>query len=230
MERILASDIESSYGRKQVLAGVTISADAGQCVGIVGANGCGKSTLLNILAGLRNAKKGSIFFDGQRADGRAAGKLFKSYTGYVPQENNLIPELSVKDNLLIWYHDRQLLAQEIREGFLKVLGMEEMLYMKAGKLSGGMKKRVSIGCALAGNPPILILDEPDAALDLPGKADIRKYLIMYKQLGGTILLATHEESDLDICDRVYALSGGRSREIDRNLRGEKLLYEINYKE
>ena len=230
MERILASGIESAYGRKNVLMGVDLAADAGQCVGIVGANGCGKSTLLNILAGLRDAKTGNIFFDGQRAEGRAARRLFQSYTGYVPQENNLIPELSVKDNLLIWYRDRRLLACELQEGFLRILGVDKMLLLKAGKLSGGMKKRVSIGCALAGNPPILILDEPDAALDLPGKADIRRYLILYKQRGGTILLATHEESDLDICDRIYALKGGRSREIDRTLRGEELLKRIMDKE
>lgn len=230
MERILASGIESAYGRKTVLAGVDIAADAGQCIGIVGANGCGKSTLLNILAGLRDAKAGDIFFDGQKAQGRAGRRLFQGYTGYVPQENNLVPELSVKDNLLIWYRDRQLLARELQEGFLKVLGVDGMLSMKAGKLSGGMKKRVSIGCALAGNPPILILDEPDAALDLPGKADIRSYLILYKQRGGTILLATHEESDLDICDKIYALKGGRSKEIDRTLRGEELLKRMNDKE
>ena len=122
MERILASGIESAYGRKNVLMGVDLAADAGQCVGIVGANGCGKSTLLNILAGLRDAKTGNIFFDGQRAEGRAARRLFQSYTGYVPQENNLIPELSVKDNLLIWYRDRRLLARELQEGFLRILG------------------------------------------------------------------------------------------------------------
>lgn len=230
MERILASGIESAYGRKIVLAGVDIAAEAGQCVGIVGANGCGKSTLLNILAGLRDARAGDIFFDGQKAQGRAAGKLFRSYTGYVPQENNLIPELSVRDNLLIWYRDRRVLARELKEGFLAVLGVDRMLYMRAGRLSGGMKKRVSIGCALAGNPPILILDEPDAALDLPGKADIRRYLVLYKQRGGTILLATHEESDLDICDKVYALKGGKSNETDKTLRGEELLKQISDKE
>ncbi|MCM1182491.1 MAG: ABC transporter ATP-binding protein [Roseburia sp.] len=230
MERILASGIESAYGRKTVLAGVSLAADAGQCVGIVGANGCGKSTLLNILAGLRDAKAGDIFFDGQKAQGRAARRLFQGYTGYVPQESSLIPELSVRDNLLIWYRDRRLLEQELQEGFLRILGVDRMLPLKAGKLSGGMKKRVSIGCALAGRPPILILDEPDAALDLPGKADIRSYLILYKQQGGTILLATHEESDLDICDKLYALKGGKSEELDRTLRGEELIKRMNNKE
>ncbi len=102
MERICASGIESAYGRKKVLNKVNLSADAGQCVGIVGANGCGKSTFLNILAGLRSADKGMIAFDGKPAQGKQGSRLFREYTGYVPQESNLIEELSVRDNLLLW--------------------------------------------------------------------------------------------------------------------------------
>lgn len=223
MERLQAVNIASSYGRKKVLCGVNIAASAGQCVGIVGTNGCGKSTLLNILAGLRKADGGDIYFDGNPAQGK---QFFISYVGYVPQESNLIPELSVMDNLRLWYQDAEMLRQSLAQGFLQALGIDQMCRLKAGKLSGGMRKRVSIGCALAGNPPVLILDEPDAALDLPGKADIRKYLCMYKQMGGTILLATHDEIDLELCDRVFALNKGVSKEIDRTLRGGALLNEI----
>ena len=223
MERIQAVNIISSYGKKRVLCGVNLSAGAGQCVGIVGTNGCGKSTLLNILSGLRRADAGEIYFDGNKAQGR---KGFVDHVGYVPQENNLIPELSVMDNLRLWYKDANALRQSIDQGFLKALGIDSMCRLKAGKLSGGMRKRVSIGCALSGNPPILILDEPDAALDLPGKAEIRKYLGMYKQMGGTILIATHDEADLELCDRIFALKEGMSTELDRSLRGEALLRAI----
>ena len=223
MERVQAVNIASSYGRKKVLCGVNLTVGAGQCVGIVGRNGCGKSTLLNILAGLRKADSGEIYFDGNPAQGK---QLFIRYVGYVPQESSLIPELSVMDNLRLWYQDAKMLGQSLEQGFLRALGVDQMCRMKAGKLSGGMKKRVSIGCALAGNPPVLILDEPDAALDLPGKADIRKYLGMYRQMGGTVLLATHDEIDLELCDRVFALNGGTSKEIDKTLRGEALLNEI----
>ncbi|MDE6911075.1 MAG: ABC transporter ATP-binding protein [Lachnospiraceae bacterium] len=230
MERLLAANIVCSYGRKKVLSGVNIAAGAGQCVGIVGTNGCGKSTLLNILAGLRKPDSGEIYFDGKLASGRHGNQLFMQYAGYVPQESNLIPELSVMDNLRLWYHDADSLRQGLCQGFLRELGVDAMCGMKAGKLSGGMKKRVSIGCALAGNPPVLILDEPDAALDLPGKADIRRYLTMYKQLGGTILLATHDEIDLDLCDRIFVLNGGMSRETDRALRGEQLIKQMRNEE
>jgi len=223
VERIQAVNITSAYGKKRVLCGVNLSAEAGQCVGIVGTNGCGKSTLLNILSGLRKADSGEIYFDGNKAQGR---QPFIQYVGYVPQENNLIPELSVMDNLRLWYSDTGALRQSIEQGFLNMLGIGSMCRMNAGKLSGGMKKRVSIGCALAGNPPVLILDEPDAALDLPGKAEIRRYLGMYKQMGGTILIATHDEADLALCDRIYALNQGAGTELDRSLRGEALLRAI----
>ena len=223
MKRLQAVNIRGSYGKKKVLCGVDISAEAGQCVGIVGTNGCGKSTLLNILAGMRKADSGDIYFDGTVVRNQ---QDFIRFVGYVPQENHLIPELRVLDNLRLWYRAANALRQSLEQGFLKALGVDEMCQIKAGKLSGGMKKRVSIGCALAGNPPILILDEPDAALDLPGKADIRRYLALYRQMGGTILLATHDEPDLDLCDRVFALCKGVSKEISRTLRGEALLKQI----
>ena len=226
MDRICASDIESAYGRKRVLRQVTVTASAGQCVGIVGANGCGKSTLLGILAGMRRPSGGTVFFDGMPARGKQGAAMFRHYTGYVPQEGNLIPELSVMDNLCLWHMDKEKLLWELEQGFLHMLGLKEMCPVKVKKLSGGMKKRVSIGCAMAGNPPILLLDEPSAALDLPGRTEVKKYLEAYKSAGGTILLATHEESELDICEKVYALSGGISREIDRKLRGEALVSEF----
>lgn len=235
MERICATGIESAYGRKKVLRGVNLSAKAGQCIGIVGANGCGKSTLLNILAGLRRADRGMIAFDGVVADciaekgqrrQKEGEQLFIRYTGYVPQENTLIQELNVKDNLLLWYRDEEVLKRELAEGFLGMLGLSEICAKRAGKLSGGMKKKVSIGCALAGNPPVLLLDEPGAALDLPAKAKVREYLLYYKSRGGAVVLATHEETELDICDKLYALKEGYSREIDKSLRGDALLAEI----
>ena len=201
MKKPVEEDIVSGYGRRTVLCGVHLTANAGECIGIVGENGCGKSTLLNILAGLRTPKSGGIYFDGQKASGHSGIKIFRQYIGYVPQDSNLIPELSVWDNLLIWYQNKGLLEHEINEGFLKVLGIDHRVRVKAGRRTG-------------------------AGLDLLGKADIRSYLVMYREIGGTILLATHEEVDLDICDRVYVLKGGICKEIDREVRGEKLLMQL----
>ena len=164
--------------------------------------------------------------DGQQVKGRAGRSLLLRYMGYVPQESNLIQELSVRDNLLLWYRDKHRLKKELEEGFLHTLGVQQMCSMRAQNLSGGMKKRVSIGCALAESPVILLLDEPNAALDLPAKEQIREYLLQYRSQGGTVLLATHDESDLEICDSVYALCQGRMKEIDRTLRGKQLVEEL----
>jgi ABC-type multidrug transport system ATPase subunit len=208
LERLEAVSISSSYGKKQVLSGVCIKAGEGQCVAIIGANGSGKSTLLNILAGLRTSYKGDVYLDGQKAD----GKLFVSKVGFVPQDNNLIPELSVMDNLRLFYNDMKELEIGLREGFLHKLGIDSMCCLKVKSLSGGMKKRVSIGCALAGNPKVLILDEPEASLDMPGKGQIREYIAMYKDMGGTVVMSTHDEASLELCDRIYVIDGGICQE------------------
>ena len=164
--------------------------------------------------------------DGQQVKGSAGRSLLLRYTGYVPQESNLIPEISVGDNLFLWYRDKHKMKQELESGFLHIMGIDKMYGIKAEHLSGGMKKRVSIGCALADSPVILLLDEPNAALDLPGKEQLREYFLQYQKMGGTVILATHDESDLEICDKVYVLRQGCISEIDRTLRGKELVEKL----
>ena len=91
---------------------------------------------------------------------------------------------------------------------MKLLGIDEFLKKPVHTLSGGMKKRLSIGCAVAQRPPILLLDEPTAALDLPCKQQIHRYLEAYKRSGGILLLTTHDVTELDLCDRLYILREG----------------------
>lgn len=223
MNRISVCGIKTGYGKKSVLTDVSFTADAGQCIGIVGANGSGKTTLFQILSGLKKPDQGKIVFDGVTADEKTGNELFIRYTGYAPQEGILIPELTVYDNLLLWYVSKEELQKAGQKELWHSLKIEEILHIKVRNLSIGMRKKVGIACALAGNPSILLLDEPDASLDLYSKAELRRYLLMYKQTGGTIILATHDESQLDLCDKVYALSHGKCKEIDKTLRGEVLM-------
>lgn len=227
---ITVADITSSYGRRQVLRGASFTADRGECIGIVGANGCGKSTLLSVLAGTLKPKSGEVFYYGRLAWGCGVGgrmhgekEFIRSMTGYVPQENPLIPELSVYDNLRLWYPDKKKLRQELEQGFLSLLGIGEFCAKQVSKLSGGMKKRVSIGIAMAGTPPVLLLDEPSAALDLVCKEDIRRYLQEYLARKGTVVITTHEESELDLCHKLYVMKEGRLNQADNRLRGEELV-------
>ena len=197
--------IVKRYGRKQVLKDVTLHSCGGRCVGILGANGSGKSTLLSILAGVLRRGGGSFTVDGQELFSN--NRLRADYVGYVPQGTPLLEELTAWDNLRLWY-DRQTLEQELESGVLRTLGIGEFLKVPVRKMSGGMKKRLSIGCAMAKRPPILLMDEPTAALDLACKEWILSYLKAYKASGGLILLATHDALELELCDHIHILKDG----------------------
>lgn len=218
-------NISKSYGRKQVLRDITFSAKQGECIAIAGANGCGKSTLLSILAGTLRGNGGSFHAFGH--DLFAEPKERERIIAYVPQENPLIGELTAKDNLRLWYcNSRFDMKQELENGVLAMLGIPEFLNVKVANMSGGMRKRLSIGCAVANDPPVMILDEPGAALDLACKEAIRCYLEEYKKRNGIVIITTHDEEELQLCDHLLVMRDGVLREVDRTLRGRELLAEI----
>ena len=198
--------IAKSYKRKNVLKSISFQADKGSCIGILGGNGAGKSTLLSILAGIQTPDAGSFTFNGY--DLLEDESKRSALVGYVPQGTPLIPELSAKDNLLLWY-DRKTMEAELDKGILKLLGIGEFLHVPVKKMSGGMKKRLSIGCAMVGKPPILLLDEPTAALDLVCKRDIAMYLESYTNAGGIVIMTTHDVTELAACDTCYIMKDGQ---------------------
>ena len=197
--------VAKKFKKKQVLKDICLSAESGTCIGILGANGSGKSTFLSILAGIQGCESGSFLCDG--TDLMVNTKKRTELVGYVPQGTPLIEELSAKDNLLLWY-DRKTMGQELNDGVLSLLGIGDFLNVTVSKMSGGMKKRLSIGCAMAKRPPILLLDEPTAALDLSCKQSIAAYLSHYKQSGGLLLLTTHDVMELNLCDAWYIIRDG----------------------
>ena len=177
----------------------------GKIYAVIGANGSGKSTLLSILAGVLRRDGGGFLVDGK--DLFSNSKLRSQCVGFVPQGTPLLEELTAWDNLLLWY-DRATLKQELENGVLRTLGIQDFLKVPVSKMSGGMKKRLSIGCAVAGRPPILLLDEPTAALDLACKESIAQYLRQYKAAGGLLLLTTHDVLELNLCDAWYIIKDG----------------------
>ncbi len=203
--KIEIKNIAKKFKKKQVLRDICLTAEPGQCIGILGANGSGKSTLLSILAGVQRCDGGSFLCDGTDLfqDTRKRSQL----VGYVPQGTPLIEELNAKDNLLLWY-DRETMKTELESGVLHLLGIGEFLNVTVSKMSGGMKKRLAIGCAMATKPPVLLLDEPTAALDLACKQHIADYLRHYKQEGGLLLLTTHDVMELSLCDTWYIIRDG----------------------
>ena len=205
-------EISKSYKKQQVLKDISFTAAPGECIGLLGPNGCGKSTLLHILSGTDTPDSGKIFFD--EKDLQKNPSLQFTKIGYVAQNNPLFPDMTAMDHLKLWYSATEYsIEDDLKDGFLSLLKIEPFLHKKVKALSGGMQKRLSIACALASRPSLLLLDEPDAALDLVCKEDIRNYIRWYCAQGNTVLLATHDEADFSVCSKLILLKEGHATKL-----------------
>ena len=205
MSELKIVHLKKNYKKKEVLRDISLQTTKGRCIGILGGNGSGKSTLLSILAGVLKADEGEFLWQGNNL--LEDFSLCAEKVAYIPQGTPLLEELTAYDNLLLWY-DKKSLERELKEGVLAMLGIKTFLKTRVCKMSGGMKKRLSIGCAVAGKPEILLMDEPSAALDLECKERIANYILDFKKQGGIILLATHDVQELVLCDEWYILREG----------------------
>lgn len=202
--------ISKKYGKRTILQDVTFTLHPGERVCIVGRNGCGKTTLMQILSGAMKPDSGTFSFFG--VNPLKNRKAFRKFCGYVPQETPLIPELSVLDNLKLWNVDKGSNYEYILDRF----ELRDIMKMPVKRLSGGMKRRLAIACAIATMPPILLLDEPTTALDIYYKEGIQNWLAEYRNLNGIVFLSTHEEAEILSCDRCFFLKDGRLTELGMN--------------
>lgn len=201
-------NISKSYGTKKILENVSFLGNAGERIVIVGRNGCGKTTLLNILAGIQKPDSGTLRYAGKEP--LKEPRVFVTVCGYVPQNNALMEALSVEDNLRLWGYSRKHPDRVILEQF----HLEELLKTKVSRLSGGMKRRVSIACATFGHPSILFLDEPTTALDLYYKKDINDWLKLYQSRGGLVIMTTHEKEEIQQASRCLVMKDGMVTEAE----------------
>ena len=196
-DSIVTVDKVSLKYKKAVLTDVSINAEKGEVIGLLGLNGSGKSTLLSAIAGLRKPSSGSI-----KVNGKA---------GFVTQENALIDELTAMDNLKMWTPlSKQDILKELTETELSILKVNEFINLKVKRMSGGMKKRLAIASVLLAKPDILLMDEPLAALDIPAKNDIINFIDSFKSRGGTVFIASHSEELFKHCSKIYLLKNGVS--------------------
>lgn len=203
--KIEIKNVSKAFGKRRILSGISFEAESGKCIGILGANGSGKSTLLSILAGVNSADTGEFLLDTENLLKKTS--LRQKCVGYVPQGTPLIEELTAKDNLLLWYKKEDM-EMELENGILMLLGIGEFLKTPVYKMSGGMKKRLSIGCAVSRRPSVLLLDEPMAALDIPCKKKISDYLKIFKSQGGITVMVTHDLLEMELCDEYYIIKNG----------------------
>ncbi len=193
-----------------ILNGCNLVANEGELIGIIGPNGAGKSTLLKAIFGQVDVREGGIFLKGEEITGLQANKLVAKGVGFVPQNNNVFPSLTIEENLQMGVFQKPEMFDEGLElvtGLFKELGTR--LKQRAGSLSGGERQMVAMGRALMMKPSVLLLDEPSAGLS-PVRQDEAFIRVSEINQAGvtTIMVEQNARRCLQICDRGYVLDQG----------------------
>jgi multiple sugar transport system ATP-binding protein len=205
--------VSKHFGQTQALSDLSLAADDGEFIVLLGPTGAGKTTTLRLLAGLERADSGTIFIEG--ADVTQQPTSARDVT-FVFQQYSLYPHLTVFDNLAFplrsparrWPADR--IDAKVRE-VARVLHIEDKLASRATQLSGGQMQRVAIGRALVREPRITLMDEPLSSLDARLRAELRIELKrIQRELGATVLYVTHDQTEaMTLASRIGVLEQGR---------------------
>lgn len=210
-----------------VLKGLDLEIEKGEFCVLLGPSGSGKSTLLNIVGGIDTPDSGTVSIDGQEMDvknGKKITQYRRKHLGYVFQQYNLIPNLTVRENIEVgaYLSKNPLNIDEL----IETLGLKEHQNKLPNQLSGGQQQRTSIGRAIVKNPDILLCDEPTGALDYNTSKEILKLIEAVNQkYGSTVVMVTHNDAIKNMADRVVRLRDGqiRSNHINENkIRAEEL--------
>jgi len=205
--------VRAGYGAKEILHRVSLTVRAGSIVTMIGPNGSGKSTILKTIFGLVKAREGSIEFDGKSCLGSKSSELIEHGLVYLPQGNQVFPDLSVLDNLTVSLRgvskaETKARLDRMAEWFPLV---KERMRQPAGRLSGGEKQQVALALALMKKPHMLLLDEPSLGLapNLLG-AVFSKLKSINREMGVTILVVEHKVREVfKIADWVLGLQRGK---------------------
>ncbi len=213
MGLLIADKIFSGYGEKDILQGVSIRVEPSEIVTIIGPNGAGKSTFLKTLAGLLKPHQGEIVFRDKAIHGLRPVEITRQGLCYVPQEENIFPNLSVAENLEMGAYVLQRgWQQRQKDVFGRFPILEERKGTRAGALSGGERQMLAMGMALMVEPRLLLLDEPSAGL-APNLVDLifEKILEINRQAVAILMVEQNALESLQISHRGYVIVMGRNR-------------------
>ena len=202
--------------KKQVLFQINLKIIAGEIVILTGPSGSGKTTLLSLIGGLRSVQEGSLQHFEKELRGASEEQLVQTrrQIGYIFQAHNLLPFLTARQNVQMSIELQEHLGgretEERAALILEKVGLGHRIDYYPDSLSGGQKQRVAIARALAGNPPLVLADEPTAALDSKTGRDVVNLMQrLAKEQHRTIVLVTHDNRILDIADRIVQMEDGR---------------------
>ncbi len=216
---IQASGIEMVYtsGRQnfKVLKGIDLKVQRGDIQLLMGPSGSGKTTLLSILAGLLTPTDGQVLLLGEEITTMSRKHLARyrlRHIGFIFQGFNLFPALTALENIEVAFHIKGIRGQVARQeayNLLEQVGLGDKGELLPRDLSGGQKQRVAIARALATSPPLIMADEPTAALDSKSGHDVIALLgRLAKEEGSTVLMVTHDPRIVDVADRILDLEDG----------------------
>ena len=212
----LNKSFEEGNSTRFVLEDVSFHINRGEFIVMFGRSGSGKSTLLNVLSGIDAPTTGSVTIGGINITNLSEQQrtLFRrEHIGFVFQTFNLIPTLSVKENVLLPLDlNKRMNAADIKEalGFLEQVGLGDRMDSHPDRLSGGEQQRVAIARALAHDPMLILADEPTGNLDDDTANQVLEVFdTLVRRMGKTTLVATHDRSMASLADRVFTLRGGR---------------------
>jgi len=204
---IEVKEIHKQYGDVVALDKVSLSVKKGELFGLIGPDGAGKTTLMRILMSLLLPDSGSSTMNG--LDVVADYKKVRLITGYMPGRFSLYPDLTVEENLKFF---ATVFGTTIQENYYLIKDIYQQIEpfktRRAGKLSGGMKQKLALSCALIHKPEILILDEPTTGVDAVSRKEFWEMLKRLKGLGITIFVSTPYMDEASLCDRIALIQQG----------------------
>lgn len=215
IEMITLNHICKSYGKEKKIAvdDISFSVNKGEIFGLIGPDGAGKSSIFRILTTLLLADSGTATVDGN--DVVRDYKSIRESVGYMPGKFSLYPDLSVEENLIFF---ATLFNTTIRENYHLIkdiyIQLEPFKNRRAGKLSGGMKQKLALCCALIHKPRVLFLDEPTTGVDPVSRKEFWEMLKRLKQQEITILVSTPYMDEATLCDRIALIKNGKILSIE----------------
>lgn len=203
---LTVANLVKKYGRLTVLDGVSFELPRGSIVALLGANGAGKTTTFKCILGMIDFR-GRIEVAGKSV--ARSGKAVRALVGYLPQTPGFGAEDTCLEALQFLADLRRVPAKRIEE-LLEKVNLSAQRSVKVRELSGGMRQRLALAAALLSDPPLLLLDEPTANLDVQSREELHAILVQLREEGRTIVLSTHfVEHVAELADRVILLKDGR---------------------
>ena len=210
---IIVKDLHKQYGDVVALEKISLSVGKGELFGLIGPDGAGKTSLMRILMSLLLPDSGSATMSG--LDVVKEYKKVRSITGYMPGRFSLYPDLTVEENLKFF---ATVFGTTIEENYYLIKDIYQQIEpfktRRAGKLSGGMKQKLALSCALIHKPEILILDEPTTGVDAVSRKEFWEMLKRLKEMGITILVSTPYMDEASLCDRIALIQQGQLMSVE----------------